>query len=290
MTSLLASILIDGFAYGMVLFMVSVGLTVTLGLMRFVNLAHGVFAMIGGYAAAYLITMVGVPYALALVLAAVVAGSIAYGLEVSIIRRMYHRTELDQVLLTIGLVFVGIALAGMLFGNSLVPVPLPEMLRGATDLGFRVMPTQRIVAAVVGLLSLAAIWLLFERTMFGIRLRATVDNARAAGELGINTRSVYATAFSMGAALAGLGGVVGAELLPVEPYYPLKYLVLFLAVVAVGGPGSVFGSLIAALLLGTVETAGKYLAPGFATIALYLVMLLVLSLRPDGLFKRQSKL
>mgnify|MGYP003652075466 CR=1 FL=1 len=262
MTSLLASILIDGFAYGMVLFMVSVGLTVTLGLMRFVNLAHGVFAMIGGYAAACLITMVGMPYALALVLAAVVAGIIAYGLEIAIVQRMYNRPELDQVLLTIGLVFVAIALAGIAFGNSLVPVPLPDMLRGATDLGFRVMPSQRIVAAVVGLLALAAIWLLFERTMFGIRLRAT---------------------------LAGLGGVVGAELLPIEPYYPLKYLVLFLAVVAVGGPGSVFGSLVAALLLGTVETAGKYLAPGFATIGLYLVMLLVLSLRPDGLFKRQSK-
>tara|TARA_R110002110_G_scaffold31590_3_gene111060 strand:- start:30931 stop:31803 length:873 start_codon:yes stop_codon:yes gene_type:complete len=289
MTSLLASILIDGFAYGMVLFMVSVGLTVTLGLMRFVNLAHGVFAMIGGYAAACLITMVGMPYALALVLAAVVAGIIAYGLEIAIVQRMYNRPELDQVLLTIGLVFVAIALAGIAFGNSLVPVPLPDMLRGATDLGFRVMPSQRIVAAVVGLLALAAIWLLFERTMFGIRLRATVDNARAAGELGINTRRVYAFAFSMGAALAGLGGVVGAELLPIEPYYPLKYLVLFLAVVAVGGPGSVFGSLVAALLLGTVETAGKYLAPGFATIGLYLVMLLVLSLRPDGLFKRQSK-
>lgn len=126
--------------------------------------------------------------------------------------------------------------------------------------------------------------------MFGIRLRATVDNPRAAGELGINTRRVYAIAFSVGAALAGLGGVVGAELLPVEPYYPLKYLVLFLAVVAVGGPGSVFGSLVAALLLGTVETAGKYLAPGYATIGLYLVMLLVLSWRPEGLFNRQSKL
>ncbi|HIC66287.1 MAG TPA: branched-chain amino acid ABC transporter permease [Paracoccus sp.] len=290
MASLLASILIDGFAYGMVLFMVSVGLTVTLGLMRFVNLAHGMFAMIGGYAAASLITMAGVPYILALILAAIVAGIIALGLEFSVIRWMYGRPELDQVLLTIGLVFIGIALAGMLFGNSLVPVPLPDMLRGASDLGFRVMPTQRIVAAVVGLLSLLAIWLLLDRTMFGIRLRATVDNARAAGELGINTRRVYAIAFSVGAALAGLGGVVGAELLPVEPYYPLKYLVLFLAVVAVGGPGSVFGSLIAALLLGTVETAGKYLAPGFATIGLYVVMLLVLSWRPDGLFHRKSRL
>ena len=289
MFSLIASILIDGIAYGLVLFMVSVGLTVTLGLMRFVNLAHGTFAMIGGYAAATAITALGLPYGLALICAALAAGAIAYGLEIALIRRLYHRPELDQVLLTIGLVFMGIALSGMMFGNSLVPVRLPEFLKGATDLGFRQVPTQRFVPLVLGLATLIGIWLLFERTRFGIRLRATVDNPRAAGELGINTRRIYAAAFAIGAALAGLDGVAGAELLPVEPYYPLKYLVLFLAVVAVGGPGNMLGSFVAALLLGTVETAGKYLAPDFATIALYALMLLVLSWRPEGLFRRTSK-
>ncbi|MAM61391.1 MULTISPECIES: branched-chain amino acid ABC transporter permease [Maritimibacter] len=289
MLSLIASILIDGISYGLVLFMVSVGLTVTLGLMRFVNLAHGTFAMVGGYAAATFVTALGLPYVLALILAAAVAGIIAFGLEIALVRRVYARPELDQVLLTIGLVFMGIALSGMIFGNSLVPIRLPEFLRGSTDLGFRSMPTQRFVPLVLGLLSLAGIWLLFERTRFGVKLRATVDNPRAAGELGINTRRVYAAAFAIGAALAGLGGVAGAELLPVEPYYPLKYLVLFLAVVAVGGPGNMAGSFVAAILLGTVETAGKYLAPEFATIALYALMLIVLSWRPEGLFQRSSK-
>ncbi|TKW65060.1 MAG: branched-chain amino acid ABC transporter permease [Paracoccus denitrificans] len=290
MLTILAGIAIDGIAYGMVLFMASVGLTVTLGLMRFVNLAHGLFAMIGGYAAASLIAAAGLPYPVALILAALVAAVIALGLETVLIRRMYARPELDQVLLTIGLVFVGFALAGRLFGNSLVPVPLPDVLRGATDLGFRAIPTQRLFAIAVGLAALAAIWLLFERTRFGINLRATVDNARAASELGINTRLVYALAFGLGAALAGLGGVVGAELLPIEPSYALKYLVLFLAVVAVGGPGSVWGSFVAALILGTIETAGKYLSPEFASLALYLTMLIVLSLRPDGLFTRRTRI
>lgn len=289
MLSTAASILIDGTAYGMVLFMASVGLTVTLGLMRFVNLAHGLFAVVGGYAAAVFMTDLGLPFVLALILAALTAGILAVGLETLLIRRFYGRSELDQVLLTIGLVFVGIALTGIMFGTSLVPVPLPDWLRGSTDLGFRSIPTQRLAAIVAGLLSLAVIWLVFEKTRFGIRLRATVDNARAAGELGINTRLVYALAFAFGAALAGLGGVVGAELLPIEPQYPLKYLVLFLAVVAVGGSGGVRGSFVAAMLLGTIETAGKYLAPGLASFALYLTMLIVLSWRPEGLFTRRTR-
>lgn len=290
MFSIAASILIDGLAYGMVLFMASVGLTVTLGLMRFVNLAHGLFAVIGGYVAASLITAAGVPYVFSVLLAAMVSGGIAIGLEQVVIRRMYARSELDQVLFTIGLVFVGIAVTGRLYGNSLVPVPLPDMLRGATDLGFRAIPTQRLFAIAAGAVALVGIWLLFERTRFGIGLRATVDNRRAASELGINTRMIHALAFGLGAALAGLGGAIGAALLPIEPTYPLKYLVLFLAVVAVGGPGSVWGSFVAALLLGTIETAGKYLAPEIASFALYLTMLAVLSWRPDGLFSRRTRI
>lgn len=290
MFATLASILIDGFAYGMVLFMTSVGLTVTLGLMRFVNMAHGLFALVGGYAAASLTTQLGLPYLPALLLAALAAGALGLVLEAGLIRRFYNRPELDQVLLTIGIVFAGIALSGMAFGNALVPVRLPDWLRGSTDLGFRALPTQRLVVIAAGLMVLAAIWLLFERTRFGIRLRATVDNRRAAAELGINTRLIYLGAFALGAALAGIGGVVGAELLPIEPQYPLKYLVLFLAVVAVGGPGDVRGSFVAAILLGTIETAGKYLLPDLASVALYLTMLIVLTLRPEGLFVRRTRI
>lgn len=284
--ALLASILIDGLAYGMILFMISVGLTVTLGLMRVVNLAHGLFAMLGGYLAATLMARLGTGYVVAVILAPILVAVAGLALERTLVRLVYGRSELDQVLLTIGVAFIGIAGAGMLFGNSIVSVPLPSFLQGATDLGFRMMPTQRLAAIVVGAVAVLAIWLLMERTLFGIHLRATVDHNQAAQASGINTSRVYALTFALGAALAAVGGIVGAQLLPIEPNYVLKYLVLFLAVVAVGGLGSVWGSLVAAITLGTIETAGKYLMPDLATIGLYLAMLAILSVRPNGLFGR----
>lgn len=284
--ALFASILIDGVAYGMILFMIAVGLTVTLGLMRVVNLAHGLFAMIGGYFAALAANRFGWPYGLALLAAIAGAAFIGVVLERTLIRHVYKRPELDQVLLTIGLAFIGIAVAGILFGNNLVSVPLPEFLRGGTDLGFRIMPTQRIAAIVIGAMVLAGLWFLFEKTMFGIHLRAAVDNVQCAEAMGIDTRIIYSATFALGASLAAIGGVVGAEILPIEPYYVIKYLVLVLAVVAVGGLGSVWGSFAAALLLGLIETAGKYLLPDLASILLYATMLVVLSWRPNGLFGR----
>lgn len=285
--ALLASILIDGVAYGMILFMIAVGLTVTLGLMRVVNLAHGLFAMLGGYLAALLMARLGTGYIVAVIAAPLIVAVFGLALERGLVRMIYGRTELDQVLLTIGIAFMGIAGAGVLFGNSIVAVPLPAFLSGATDIGFRMMPTQRLAAIVVGAVAVVAIWVLMERTRFGIHLRATVDHTQAAQASGINTSRVYALTFALGAMLAAIGGIIGAQLLPIEPNYVLKYLVLFLAVVAVGGLGSVWGSLTAAVLLGTIETAGKYLMPDLATVGLYLAMLAILSWRPGGLFGRQ---
>lgn len=285
--ALLASILIDGVAYGMILFMIAVGLTVTLGLMRVVNLAHGLFAMLGGYLAALLIARFGTGYIVAVIAAPLIVAVFGLALERGLVRMIYGRTELDQVLLTIGIAFMGIAGAGVLFGNSIVAVPLPAFLSGAIDIGFRMMPTQRLAAIVVGAVAVVAIWVLMERTRFGIHLRATVDHTQAAQASGINTSRVYALTFALGAMLAAIGGIIGAQLLPIEPNYVLKYLVLFLAVVAVGGLGSVWGSLTAAVLLGTIETAGKYLMPDLATVGLYLAMLAILSWRPGGLFGRQ---
>lgn len=285
--ALLASILIDGVAYGMILFMIAVGLTVTLGLMRVVNLAHGLFAMLGGYLAALLMARFGTGYIVAVIAAPLIVAVFGLALERGLVRMIYGRTELDQVLLTIGIAFMGIAGAGVLFGNSIVAVPLPAFLSGATDIGFRMMPTQRLAAIGVGAVAVVAIWVLMERTRFGIHLRATVDHTQAAQASGINTSRVYALTFALGAMLAAIGGIIGAQLLPIEPNYVLKYLVLFLAVVAVGGLGSVWGSLTAAVLLGTIETAGKYLMPDLATVGLYLAMLAILSWRPGGLFGRQ---
>ncbi|MDX3895596.1 branched-chain amino acid ABC transporter permease [Pusillimonas sp.] len=284
---LLLSILIDGLAYGMILFIISVGLSITMGLMRVVNLAHGVFAMLGGFLMVAAGSGFGLRPETAAVLAVIAVGVLALPLEKLIFRRVYGRSELQQVLLTIGLVFIGIAAVGTVFGNSLLAVPLPEYLRRSIDIGFRVVPMHRLAVVAAGLAVLIGLWLLFTKTRFGINIRASVDKAAAAEALGIDTSRVYQLGFMLGAALAALGGILGAELLPLEPYYPLKYLVLVLAIVAVGGMGSVFGSFMAALVLGTVETAAKYLMPEIASIMFYLTMLVVLSWRPHGLFGRQ---
>lgn len=284
--SLIASILIDSIAYGMVLFVISIGLSITLGLMGFVNLAHGVFAMAGGYGAAWLMRSYGLGYELAVIAAVLLVALAAWPLQRWLYSRMQERSDLDQVLFTIGLVFVGIAGMGVLFGNAITPLPLPGYLRGSVDLGFRVMPSQRVAALAVGLLVLVGLIWLLERTRFGIETRAAVEDASAARALGIRTSRVYVLGFSLGAGLAALGGVIGAELLPLEPYYPLKYLVVLLAVVAVGGVGSPLGLLASALLLGTVETAAKYFVPGLSSILFFATMLAVLAWRPAGLFGR----
>ncbi len=281
--TLLANILIDGLSYGMVLFIIAVGLSVTLGLMRFINLAHGAFAMTGGYLAAWLIRVQGMDFILGVLLA--VAGTAVIGalLEVLVLRRLYRRSELDQVLFTIGLTFLFVATANLLFGPEVQLIPLPEWLSGSVVLGPRTLPLHRLLVIGVGAAVLIASVLLLGRTRFGIWLRATVDNTGAASSLGIPIQLVYVLTFATGAGLAALGGILGAELMPLEPYYPVKYLVLVLVVVAVGGLGSIGGTAVAALLLGTVETASKYLASEYGSFFFFVAMALLLAWRPGGL-------
>ena len=281
--TLLANILIDGIAYGMVLFIIAVGLSVTLGLMRFVNLAHGAFAMTGGYIAAWLVREQGLSFYAGAFLAVLATGLLGALLEVTVLRRLYRRTELQQVLFTIGLTFLFVATANLLAGPEVQLIPLPPALSQAVDLGIRTLPAQRLLVITSGLLIvLAAFWVL-NKSRFGVWLRATVDNTSAASALGIPVQLVYVTTFAVGAALAGLGGILGAELMPLEPYYPVKYLVLVLVVVAVGGMGSIAGSLVAALTLGTIDTASKYLASDWGSLFFFLAMALLLAWRPQGL-------
>ena len=284
--TLLANILIDGLSYGMVLFVIAVGLSVTMGLMRFINLAHGAFAMTGGYLAAWLVRVQGwhfVPGVLVAVLATGVLGAL---LEVTVLRRLYKRTELVQVLFTIGLSFLFVATANLLFGPEVQLIPLPTWLSGAVDLGVRTLPAQRLLVVASGVaVLLGSAWLL-NHSRFGVWLRATVDNTAAAAALGIPVQRVYVLTFGAGAALAGLGGILGAELMPLEPYYPVKYLVLVLVVVSVGGLGSITGSAVAALVLGTIETASKYLASEWGSLFFYLAMAVLLAWRPQGLLNR----
>lgn len=283
---LLANILIDGIAYGMVLFIISVGLSITLGLMRFVNLAHGAFAMTGGYLAAWLVRVQGWPFAWGVLAAVLATGLLGALLEVLVLRRLYKRSELHQVLFTIGLTFLFVASANLIFGPEVQLIPLPSWLTSTVDIGVRAIPMQRLLVVGTGLLIVVLAAWLMSYSRFGIWLRATVDNTDAASTLAIPVQRVYVLTFGVGAALAGLGGILGAELMPLEPFYPVKYLVLVLVVVAVGGMGSIAGSLVAALTLGTIDTATKYLASQWGSLFFFLAILVLLAWRPHGLLVR----
>lgn len=282
----LFNIAIDGLAYGMVLFVVAVGLSVTLGLMRFVNLSHGAFAMVGGYCAAFLTRQAQWNFWLAVPVALLATGLLGAVLEAVVLRHLYRRKELEQVLFTIGLSFVLIATTNAIAGPQVQLITLPQSLAGSIDLGFRTLPTQRLLVIGAGLAVAAACAWTISRTRFGVWLRAAVDHSGTASTLGIPIRLVQCASFAAGAALAGLGGILGAELMPLEPYYAIKYLVLVLVVVAVGGMGSVPGSLAAAVLLGLIETASKYLASDWGSLFFFLAMAALLAWRPNGLLKR----
>ncbi|HYG90112.1 MAG TPA: branched-chain amino acid ABC transporter permease [Azospirillum sp.] len=283
----LFGIAVDGVAYGMILFIISVGLSVTLGLMRVVNLAHGAFAMVAGYIASFAAQSLGFPYAAALLVAVLLTVVATLPLERLLFRRIYGTAnELAQVLLTIGLTFVIVACINYIFGPTLKRIPLPDALLGTVSLGPKAIPTHRAFVIAMGAATILALWWLLERTDFGIKLRAAVDDPAMAAALGIKTERLYAATFALGTGLAALGGVLGAELLPLEPYYAIRYIVLFLAVVAVGGAGSIFGSAAAALALGIVDTAGKYLIPNFGEFFFYAALILILFRWPHGFFHR----
>ena len=282
-------IAIDGIAYGMILFIISIGLSVTLGLMRVVNLAHGAFAMIAGYVASYAVIGLGLPYLVALLVAVLFTVIVSLPLERLLYRRIYgHQHELAQVLLTIGLTFVIVASINYIFGPTLKRIPLPELLQGTVSIGPKDIPTHRAFVIGVGIAIIIGLWWLLERTDFGIKLRAAVDDPAMAAALGIRTQRLYAATFALGTGLAAVGGVLGAELLPLEPHYAIRYIVLFLAVVAVGGAGSVVGSVVAALTLGIVDTAGRYLVPSFGEFFFYAALMLVLFRWPHGFFRGRA--
>ncbi len=281
------SIGVDAVSYGMVLFMISIGLSIMMGLMRVVNLAHGAFAMIGGYLASYALKTTGIPYAVAILIA--VAGTIVISIpfEILLYRRIYRKSDaLTQLLLTIGITFFIIGIVNFIFGPTLKSIPLPPMLSGPLDIGFRMVPTHRMFVIACGAVTALALWLLLERTEFGVRLRAAVDNGDMAEALGIRTEVIYFATFALAVGLGAFGGVVGAELLPIEPFYALRYMVTFLVVVSVGGAGSITGALSASLLLGLADTTGKYLAPEFGEFFFYLAVIVIVFLFPHGLFGR----
>jgi len=280
-------ILLDGLAYGMILFIISVGLSVTMGLMGFVNLAHGAFAMAGGYATVSLMQGLGLPFLPALVLGAVLVGLASVPLERLLYARLYRAGELDQVLLTIGLVFMAIAAFTFFYGPAPRPVQVPAFLRGSVDLGFRSLAAYRLFMVVVGAVLVAALWFGFERTRLGAMIRAAVDNRRMAQSVGIDVDRLFTLTFAVGSGLAALGGGLAVNILGLTPTFATQYLVFFLIVVAVGGAGSVKGAVLASLLLGVTDNAGKYLYPDGGAFFIYAATIALLVARPTGLYGRE---
>jgi branched-chain amino acid transport system permease protein len=284
----LVGVLFDGLAYGSLLFIIAVGLSVTLGLMNFVNLAHGAFAMVGGYVCVMLMTRAGVPFLATLPVAFVAAAIVGLVLERMLYQRLYRSSPLDQVLFSIGIVFMSIAIATYYFGASQQPVALPPYLRGQVHvLGLDLGVYRLFLIVVVALLTLVLQYLL-DRTRFGSQVRASVDNATAAAGLGINVNRVFALTFALGSGLAGLGGGLGIDVLGLDPTFPLKYVVYFLLVVSVGGSGTIKGPLIAALILGVFDVAGKYYLPQLGGFVIYALMIVLLIVFPAGLYGRRA--
>ncbi|MBV5336378.1 branched-chain amino acid ABC transporter permease, partial [bacterium] len=262
-------ILFDGLAYGSLLFLISVGLSVTMGLMNFVNLAHGAFAMIGGHICVSLLNRYGVPFLASLPLAAGLTALVGVAFERTLYRRLYGATHLDQVLFSIGLVFMSISAAQYFFGAQQQPLILPEFLRGQINLPGLDMGVYRLFLISLGLAIAFGLQRLVGGTRFGAELRASVDNPRAARGVGVNVERVFTLTFALGAALAGLGGALGVEMLGLDPSFPVKYIVYFLIVVAVGGSGAITGSLVASLVLGVFDVAGKYYVPQVGAFVIY---------------------
>ena len=282
------TVLFDGISYGMLLFVLACGLAVTLGLMNFVNLAHGSFAMAGGYITVVLVNRMGLPFALGLVLAFLATALIGAVLERTLYVHVYGKSDLDQVLFTIGLVFMSVAAVDYVMGSSQQFVIIPEALQGQFNVfGIGIGKYRLLIIVVCGLLTLG-LQLALMKTRFGSRLRASVDDRRVARGLGINVGAVFNITFAVGSGLAGLGGALGAEILGLDPTFPLKYMIYFLIVVTVGGTSSITGPFFASILLGIGDVAGKYYVPTLGAFVIYTIMIVVLIWRPRGLFARAA--
>ena len=287
MLSSLAGVLFDGFAYGMLLFLLSVGLSVTLGMMNFVNLAHCSFAMVGGYATVSLMGKLGWPFLATLPMAFLAAGLVSILLERTLYRKLYRATDLDQCLLTIGIVFISIAAYAWFYTTEQQSIQVPEYLQGSVQAMGMTFAAYRIFLIMTGLVVLGLLVFLVERTRFGAQVRAAVDNQRMARGLGIDVDRAFMFTFALGGGLAGLGGALSIQIVGLDPTFALSYLVYVLIVVAVGGLGSIGGSFAAASVLGISDMAGKYYFPWLGAFLIYLVMVALLMWRPAGLFGKR---
>lgn len=283
------TVLFDGIAYGMLLFLIGVGLSITMGLMRFVNLSHGVFAMIGGYLAVGAAALFQVGFILSLVIAAIGSGILGFVLEKILYRHFYSRHPLDQVLVSLGVIFVSIASVTYFFGPSIQSFVLPSWLQGQIVILGLEVGAYRLFLIVVGVVVFLLIGFFLRYTLYGAMVRAAVDNQKVAQGLGVNVPLLFSSTFALGCALAGFGGALSLGALALEPTFAIKYLIFFLMVVCVGGAGTISGPFLAAIIVGIVDVAGKYYVPTLGSFLIYLLMIVLLIWKPNGLVSLVKK-
>lgn len=281
-------ILLYGVSYGVVLFTISIGLVVMMGLMRVINLAHGAFAALGGYLAASLMNELSIPFLLAVPLAVVAVALFSVLVERLFYVHLYTASELDQVLLTVGLAFVAVAGLNFVFGPNVFPARLPQLLTLNIDLGIRKFQAYRLFLILDGAVLFVVLWYVFERTGFGARLRAAVDNRTMAQAIGIDVPRLFSLVFALGSGLAALGGAIGYAILPLEPLYPFKYLVLVLIVVSLSGYGNIKLAAGVAIFIGVVDTGCRYLFPNVGAFIIYAILISLIIRKHTGIFSRGS--
>ena len=278
--------LLNSVQYGLLLFLLAAGLTLIFGIMGVVNLAHGSFYMLGAYMA-YALTAAWGNLALAILAGTLISVSIGWLLEKLLFRHFYHRSHLDQVLLTFGLIYIFEELRSMLWGDDVHSVAVPAVLDWSIQLTENLSyPAYRLFMLAVCTALALGLWLLISKTKLGMKIRAGAFNSDMAQSLGINIVRLHSIVFAMGIALAALGGMLIAPLSSVYPFMGSQVLIMCFVVVVIGGIGSVRGALTAALLVGLVDTFGKVLLPQFASTLVYVLMALVLLYKPEGLFKQ----
>ncbi len=279
--------LLNGLQFSMLLFLLSVGLTVIFGLMNFVNLAHGSLYALGAFVGWSWVNVSG-SYWLAFFLAPVCVAAVGALLYVTLIDRMRAAGPLNQVLVTFGLIFVFLDVFRYFWGDFTLGVDKPALLAGGFEIGGQIYPAYRLFIIALGLLVLAGLWVVLERTNVGATIRAGVDNSEMASCLGINVEKVFFIVFCVGCALAGLAGVVAAPLFSVSPGMGIELLIPTLIVVVIGGLGSLKGAIAGSLLVGMLQTFGQVLAPQLASMLVYLLLAATLIMRPQGLFPARA--
>jgi branched-chain amino acid transport system permease protein len=272
-----------GISYGVVLFTISIGLVLTLGLMRVVNLAHLAFAAFGGYLAISLTNNYDLSFAVSVPAAVIAVAILSIVVERLFYVHLYRAGELNQVLMTIGLIFLSVATINMLFGPDVLPARLPPALAKTVELNGYPIQMYRLFVTVIGAILLFSLWIIFDWTSFGARLRAAVDNATMAQAIGIDVKRLFSVAFALGSGLAALGGAVGYAILPLEPMYPFKYLPLVLVVVVLSGFGNIKASAGVAIFVGVVDTACRFLFPASAAFVIYSLLIGLVLWRDRGL-------